>query len=269
MDTPSALEPAPAATPPNPVQKGGPSKVWMVLAILFGVILLAIVGVIGWYWYNFHAKTFDKTELSQPEEEVLATKLEVVSGEPVVVGPASNENRSIRIEPDVAEPTPEPVMIKVSEDGTYERADGEKVPIYDPTNRTVIFTEREINGFLGTNFEDQSKILYIQLSNDQITAKWVVPIPEDAVLFPGKTVRANIRVGAFIDPQTGRLAMMVKDVTVGGVPMPNAWLGDIKNVNLFENAGLGTDQDGFLKRFADGIEDFEVRNGEIRIKLTE
>jgi len=56
----------------------------------------------------------------------------------------------------------------------------------------------------------------------------------------------------------------------GGVPMPNAWLGDIKNVNIFENAsGVSREQSGFLKRLADGIEDFEVRDGEIRIRLAE
>lgn len=269
MDSPPPLDNPPPAQPAT-APRARTSKVWMVLAIIFGILLLGVIGVIGWYWYNFHARTFDKTQLSQPEEEVLQTKLEVVSGEPVVVGPEMVESTTIKIEPEKPVVAPaDPVMIKIAEDGTYERTDGKKVEIYDPENRTVVFTEREINGFLGTNFEDQSKILYVDLEKDQIIARWVVPIPEDAVLFPGKTVRANIKISALIDPQTGRLSMMVRDVTVGGVPMPNAWLGDIKNVNIFENAGLGTDQEGLLKRFADGIEDFEVRNGEIRFKLAE
>lgn len=58
----------------------------------------------------------------------------------------------------------------------------------------------------------------------------------------------------------------LEDVTVGGVPCPNAWLGGLKGRNLME--GYKND-DPFLKAFAEGIEDLEVVDGELRVLLAE
>jgi hypothetical protein len=58
----------------------------------------------------------------------------------------------------------------------------------------------------------------------------------------------------------------VKGVSVMGVPIPNAWLGGIKNIDLVEEFAA---EEGFWKAFAAGVEDLEVRDGQLWIKLKE
>jgi hypothetical protein len=55
-------------------------------------------------------------------------------------------------------------------------------------------------------------------------------------------------------------------VSVWGVPIPNAWLGGLKNVDLVGEFG---GQEGFWKSFADGIEYVQVTDGQVVVKLKE
>jgi len=50
----------------------------------------------------------------------------------------------------------------------------------------------------------------------------------------------------------------IDDVTVYGISLPNAWLGDLKGVNLFE---------ALDEQLPAGIKYFEVVDGEIRVEL--
>jgi hypothetical protein len=56
----------------------------------------------------------------------------------------------------------------------------------------------------------------------------------------------------------------LKGVSLGGIPLPNAWLGDLKNVNLLEQ--FGTD-DGFWKIFSAGVRTIRIRQGHLLIRL--
>ena len=58
----------------------------------------------------------------------------------------------------------------------------------------------------------------------------------------------------------------LRGVSLGGIPLPNAWLGNLKNINLVEE--FGTEQ-GFWKLFADGVENLQVQEGQLRIQLRE
>ena len=51
-----------------------------------------------------------------------------------------------------------------------------------------------------------------------------------------------------------------------GVPLPNAWLGGLKNIDLIQEFGADP---GFWKGFADGVAAIEVREGSLRIVLKE
>jgi len=51
-----------------------------------------------------------------------------------------------------------------------------------------------------------------------------------------------------------------------GVPMPNAWLGGIKNIDLIKE--FGTDE-GFWKTFADGVDSIKVVEGSLQVRLKE
>jgi hypothetical protein len=48
------------------------------------------------------------------------------------------------------------------------------------------------------------------------------------------------------------------------VPIPNAWLGNMKNIDLVQEFGGNK---GFWKTFADGVEYIHVENGRLLIKL--
>ena len=62
-----------------------------------------------------------------------------------------------------------------------------------------------------------------------------------------------------------RPVVALEGISIMGVPIPNAWLGNLKNVDLVGEFG---DQ-GFWKKFADGVDDIQVRDGELYIKLRE
>jgi len=53
---------------------------------------------------------------------------------------------------------------------------------------------------------------------------------------------------------------------MGGIPIPNAWLGSIKNVDLVREFG---GQGGFWDLFSRGVEDIRVLNGSLFVKLRE
>jgi hypothetical protein len=55
-------------------------------------------------------------------------------------------------------------------------------------------------------------------------------------------------------------------VSVGGVPLPNAWLGDMKGVNLLAS---NVEADPVVKQFMAGIREFEIHEGTIRVLLNE
>jgi hypothetical protein len=59
---------------------------------------------------------------------------------------------------------------------------------------------------------------------------------------------------------------MLKGVTVMGVPLPNAWLGGIKNIDLVKQAG---DDAGFWKTLSDGVESLQIEEGGVTIHLKE
>ena len=71
--------------------------------------------------------------------------------------------------------------------------------------------------------------------------------------------------GLGVSYQHDKPEVVVKGVSIWGVPLPGAYLGDIKNVDLIDKFG----DSGFWKAFADGIEDMKVSNGFMVIKLKE
>jgi len=49
-----------------------------------------------------------------------------------------------------------------------------------------------------------------------------------------------------------------------GAPIPNAWLGNLKNVDLVNDFGLDS---GFWKTFAACVEYVNVQDGMLKLKL--
>jgi len=130
-------------------------------------------------------------------------------------------------------------------------------------HREIIFTERELNALLAKN-TDLARKLAIDLSDDLVSAKLLVPVDEDFPILGGKILR--VRTGVVFTYDKGKPVVILKGITIMGVPMPNAWLGGIKNIDLVKE--FGADK-GFWKTFSDGVEDVKITEGHLKIRLKE
>jgi hypothetical protein len=129
--------------------------------------------------------------------------------------------------------------------------------------RTIRFTEKEINALLAKNTDLADK-LAIDLAQDLVSAKLLVPLDADLPVLGGKTLR--VKAGLTCSYADGRPVLMFRGVTVMGVPLPNAWLGGLKNVDLITSS---SPDNGFWKAFAEGVESVRVEEGSITIRLRE
>ena len=130
-------------------------------------------------------------------------------------------------------------------------------------DRTIRFTEKEINALLAKNTDWADK-LAIDFSENLISAKLLVPLDEDFPILGGKTLR--VKAGATFRYEDGRPALLLRGVSVMGVPLPNAWLGGMKNIDVIGEFGGDA---GFWKSFADGIEALRVEEGRVELTLKE
>lgn len=129
--------------------------------------------------------------------------------------------------------------------------------------REIIFSEKELNAMLAKNTDLANKVA-IDLANNLASAKMIIPLDPDFPILGGKTLKAN--AGAELAYANGRPVVILKGVSVWGVPIPNAWLGNLKNVDLVKEFG---GDEGFWKSFADGVENIHIEEGQLKIKLKE
>jgi len=215
--------------------------------IVIAIIITAGVTFLVFKTYFFPSE-FKPVTLNAVEEKVLAAKLE--NFDLIEAGVTSHRynvpdkpSKSHRFDSN-APLEPEPY----SEKGV---------------KREIEFTERELNGLLAKN-TDLAKKLAIDLSDDLISAKLLLPVDEDFPILGGKILR--LRSGMVIAYNNRKPVVILKGITIMGVPIPNAWLGGIKNIDLVEK--FGGDK-GFWKTFSDGVEDIKVEDGLLKIKLKE
>ncbi|MCC7036691.1 MAG: arginine N-succinyltransferase [Alphaproteobacteria bacterium] len=128
--------------------------------------------------------------------------------------------------------------------------------------RDITFTEREVNARLATNTDLAGKVA-IDLSAGLVSAKALIPLDPDMPVFGGKTLK--ISAGMALGFKNGRPQVILRGVSVWGVPIPNDWLGQLKNVDLVEQYGDA----GFWKSFAAGVDNIAVGNGTLTIRLRE
>ena len=111
---------------------------------------------------------------------------------------------------------------------------------------------------------DLARKLAIDLSDDLVSAKLLVPMDPDFPILGGQILK--VRTGVEVAYRDSKPVVVLRGVSIMGVPMPNAWIGGIKNIDLVQE--FGNDK-GFWKSFADGVEDIRVEDGRIKIKLKE
>jgi hypothetical protein len=130
-------------------------------------------------------------------------------------------------------------------------------------SREIRLTEREINSMIAQN-ADLATRMAVDFSNDLVSVKMLIPIDPDFPLFGGKILK--IKAGAELAFRQGQPVVILRGISVMGVPMPNAWLGGLKNIDLVQL--FGTDP-GFWRGFADGVAAIQVRDGSLLIVLKE
>lgn len=133
----------------------------------------------------------------------------------------------------------------------------------DDANRIITFTQREVNGMLAKN-TDLADRLAIHLSDDLASARLLIPLDPDFPVLGGKTLKAS--AGLELGFSGGRPKVALRGVSLWGVPIPNAWLGGLKNVDLVQEFGGSS---GFWKSFADGVENITLADGRLSITLKE
>jgi hypothetical protein len=212
------------------------------------VVAVAVVTSAATVWivnrYLF-PRSFRPVTLSEKEEKVLEEKLG-------------------RIDPTRAPAKPPDTPGKPTAGGAKPAPPLEPEPYNEKgASREVTFTEREINALLAKN-TDLAQKLAIDLSDNLASAKLLVPLDPDMPFFGGKTLRAS--AGLELRYSGSKPVVILKGVSVWGVPIPNAWLGGIKNVDLVGEFG---GKPGFWQTLADGVENVAVADGRITVRLKE
>ena len=216
----------------TPIQRTGGLR-WPYVILIVIIAMAATAGLSYWFLSQYvFLKEFKPVQLKPKEEQVLNTKLQSIG---IDVKKQDSDDPLLEPEP-------------------YSEAGA---------SREVAFTEREINALLAKN-TDLARKLAIDLSDDLVSAKLLIPLDEDFPVLGGKTLRVN--AGVEMTYKERRPVIVLKGVSVFGVPIPNAWLGNLKNVDLV--AEFGGNQ-GFWKTFADGVETIQVTDGQILINLKE
>ncbi len=133
----------------------------------------------------------------------------------------------------------------------------------DNSKRAITLSERELNALLAKNTDLGNK-LAIDLSDNLASAKLLLPLDEELPVLGGQTLK--ITAGLALAYGDNAPIVSLKGVSLWGVPLPNAWLGNLKDVNLIDEFGQ---QQGFWQSFAAGIDDMQIGDGNLKINLKE
>ena len=207
-----------------------------ILGIAFITILIS-VGVTVWIVKGYILpKNFKPVILSQKEESALGQKLKrfhsIKSSKPNA--DTSKEDRITTLTPE-----------KYSED----------------VDRTIELTERELNALLAKNTELSDKLV-IDLSDNLLSVKLLIPTDQEFPFIGGKSIK--VTAGMELVFKNSRPIVILKGVSLMGVPIPNAWLGGLKNIDLIKEFGQ---DEGFWKAFSEGVEQMHAEEGRFMIKL--
>jgi hypothetical protein len=196
------------------------------IALALLLVILATAALTAW-WVSrqLNARPFEPVQLSPGEQAALQEKA-------AVFGDTVPPIASVVVPP----PPPE----------TEER-------------RSVTLTERELNGLLAHNTGLAERV-YLDLERDAIRARVNVPLEPDFPVLGGRTIRATLALG--VQLVGGRVEVWIRDLSLGGFPLPNAWLGGIKHVDLVE---MYFADDPAMQAFVDGIESLRIDSGGITL----
>jgi hypothetical protein len=134
-------------------------------------------------------------------------------------------------------------------------------PTYEKGKREIILTEKELNGLLNehTTLGDQLKF---ELATDAVHARLETDLDPDMPVVGGKRLKARARF--IVKTEAGAPSLILDDLTVWGVSVPNDWVAQLKGKDLLGEV-LGGGKGGKVA----GIEEMSVEPGQLKIKLKE
>ena len=205
--------------------------------MVFVAVVLTAAIVVMIFASNVFVTEFKPVSLTPKEQNALTIKLDRITGE------AGRD--------------------KVPEKG--DRADNGEILVperysEDEAKREIRLSEKELNALLAKN-TDLAKKLAIDLSGNLVSAKYLLPLDEEFPVLGGKTLK--ITAGVELAFANAKPTVVVKGISIWGVPLPSAWIGGIKNIDLVEEYG----DTGFWKGFADGVENLRIEKGNLVVKL--
>lgn len=161
-----------------------------------------------------------------------------------------------------------PVTLSVQEQSAL---DAKLAVLTSPTNkkpadpelakRTLVITEREVNAYLAK--QNLGESVEVNFSEGRVSTAIILTSPPDFPVLAGQKVRMRLTFGTSMNPGQ-KLAFILDDVSLGGISLPNAWLADLKGVDLIAK-NIATDPG--LQRFLAGIQQLDVYQGELRLVL--
>jgi len=218
-------------------RKNGPG--WIkVLGIIVGAGILASILVILALKFYIFPTSFTPVTLSAKEEKVLEKKIERLNA---------------FLPSDSSKDRPESPRSNAPLEPEAYSEEGAK--------REIEFTEKEFNALIAKNTDLANK-LAVDFSGDLASLKLLVPLDPDFPVLGGKTLK--VAAGVELAYTDGKPVVKLRGVSLWGVPLPNAWLGNMKNVDLIREYG---NDKGFWHGFAEGIDSIKVEEGILKIKL--
>ncbi len=213
----------------------GKSTFWRTIGIVLLTITLSVGISISVVIVMLFPGDFKPVTLNQNETQLLEKKLHKLEQLQSTTTLSKSANEALKPEP-------------YSEQGA---------------SRDIALSERELNALVARN-TDMAHRLVIDLSDNLASASLLVPVDPEFPVLGGKTVKMS--AGLEMRFSENRPVIILKGVSIWGVPVPNAWLGNLKNIDLVSEYG---DKKGFWKSFADGIDSIDVKEGTLRIHLKE
>jgi len=138
-------------------------------------------------------------------------------------------------------------------------------PTYQPGEKTITLSEREVNALFHkhTGLGDQLKF---EFADNAIHARIRTKLDPEIPIVGGHTLVAKARF--LLKNDNNHPSITLDDLTVWGISLPNAWLGDMKGKNLISDIGLNT-PDTPENQFSKGIQHIRIKNGQLSIELAE
>jgi hypothetical protein len=218
--------------------------------ILIAIVGAALLSSFLTLWLAGHflfAKEFTPVTLNAEENQVLVSKLKDLASVSDPQGAASDQATPSSI-PEERRKPPALAPQRYREQGA---------------NRAIVFTERELNALLARNTDLADKVA-IKLSKDLASAHFLIPLDSSMPFFGGKTLKAT--AGLELRYADRHPVVVLKGISLWGIPMPSAWLGGLKNADLVDTFGADT---GFWNLFAAGVASIRVEEGWMSIQLKE